>query len=60
MKPTLTERADKILMLYEDLPATQDPTEKEFRKEAWSLCQQVKDREASSDGGQFVPSSPLF
>jgi hypothetical protein len=60
MKATWTERADKVLDLLEDLPAiTQQSAEKEFRNAVWSLCQQLKESEASSDGGQFL-APPLF
>jgi hypothetical protein len=56
MEQTWTQRADKVLRLYGDLPVvTQDGAEKEFRRAVWELCQQLKD--ADDKGGQFIPPS---
>jgi len=53
-----TQRADAVLKLMEKVSPTND-AEREFQRSVWGLCQQLKDAEARSDGGQFVPE-PLF
>jgi hypothetical protein len=59
MKPTVSDLTEKVLEFFDHLPPNQDSVEKDFRSAVWSLCQRIKQAEADSDGGQFIPP-PLF
>jgi hypothetical protein len=61
MKATVLEQATNIINLFAELPPRQnEPMEQEFRKAVWNLCQELRERESGSEGGQFFPGHSIM
>jgi hypothetical protein len=58
MVGTWTQRADKLLAFLKNLPAAGEGSpEKEFYRAVWDLCQELKQADGETDGGQFIAPS---
>jgi hypothetical protein len=58
MTPTLAQRAANIRAHFEKIPTEVIQQDKEFYAEVWNFCGAIMDD--PTDGGQFVPSSPIM
>jgi hypothetical protein len=58
MTLTLAQRAAKIQEHFKKIPPEVIQQDKEFYNEIWNLCGAIMDE--STDGGQFVPSTPIM